>query len=138
MSIIHKLGVDIYVCTSVCLCVKYVRVYIQNHGQPLPKRLLCLKYNQFLLHFISLPQILPIRGIVGFNKHLFRFRYESIWMSVLEECSEISNLYFFCDDAFLGFQHLSSNDILHPHKEIFPRCQGRRCLSSLTILCREV
>ena len=64
----------VYKCVHVC---KYVHVYIRDHDQPLPKRLPCLKSKQFLLHFIPLPQILPIRDIVGLNKHLFRFRHES-------------------------------------------------------------
>lgn len=67
-----------YICVYKCEHVyKYVHVYIRDHDQPLPKRLLCLKSKQFLLHFIPLPQILPIRDTVGFNRHLFRFRYES-------------------------------------------------------------
>lgn len=50
----------------VCMCVStHVCANIQNNDQPLPKRLLCLKINQSLLHFITLPQILPVRGIFG-------------------------------------------------------------------------
>lgn len=38
----------VYKCVHVC---KYIYMYIGDHDQPLPQRLLCLKSKQFLLHF---------------------------------------------------------------------------------------